>query len=131
MMSSNHLILCLPQSFPVTGTFPVSWLFELSVQRITASALHPLAEESVFAGVMTSVKERAAESIWGAGVGAALYVRAAPHSCSVKSQDSVGAASQVVLPFHLLDDVHAKTLCVTHESLPTQSLSRMMGWSLG
>lgn len=56
---------------------------------------------------------RAAEIIWGAGMGAALYVRAAPHSCSVKSQDSVGAASLVVLPFHLLNDVHAKTLCVT------------------
>ena len=61
-MSSNHLILCLPQSFPVTGMFPMSWLFALSGQRIRASALHLLAEESVFAGVMTSVKETAAES---------------------------------------------------------------------
>lgn len=38
---------------------------------------------------------------------------AAPHSCSVKSQDSVGAASHVVLPFHLLDDLHPKTLYMT------------------
>ena len=38
MMSSNHLILYLPQSFPVSGTFPRSWLFALGGQRIRASA---------------------------------------------------------------------------------------------
>ena len=40
---SNHLILCCPfsscpQSFPASGSFPVSWLFASSGQSIRASA---------------------------------------------------------------------------------------------
>ena len=42
MMPSNHLILCCPlssrfQSFPASGSFPVSWLFSISGQNIGAS----------------------------------------------------------------------------------------------
>ena len=39
MMSSNHLILYLPQSFPVSGTFPRSCLFALGGQRIRAPGI--------------------------------------------------------------------------------------------
>ena len=40
---SNHLILCTPfssclQSFPASGSFPVSWLFASGSQSIGASA---------------------------------------------------------------------------------------------
>ena len=43
LMPSNHLILChplllLPQSFPASGSFPVSQLFPSGDQRIGASA---------------------------------------------------------------------------------------------
>ena len=43
MMLSNHLILCWPlliylQSFPASGSFPMSWLFASSGQSIEASA---------------------------------------------------------------------------------------------
>ena len=43
LMLSNHLILCHPhclllQSFPATGSFPMSWLFPSSSQGIGASA---------------------------------------------------------------------------------------------
>ena len=43
MMLSNHLILCcsllfLPQSFPASGSFPMSQLFTSGCQSITASA---------------------------------------------------------------------------------------------
>ena len=41
MMSSNHLVLvpsCL-QSFPASGSFPMSWLFESGSQSIAASVL--------------------------------------------------------------------------------------------
>ena len=43
VMPSNHLILCLPlssclQSFPASGSFPVSWLFISGGQSIGASA---------------------------------------------------------------------------------------------
>ena len=42
VMLSNHLILCLPlclwpQSFPASGSFPMSWLFKSGGQRIGAS----------------------------------------------------------------------------------------------
>ena len=42
-MSSSHLVLCIPfssclQSFPASGSFPVSWLFTSGGQRIGASA---------------------------------------------------------------------------------------------
>ena len=44
VMPSNHLILCssrllLPQSFPASGSFPVSWLFTSGDQNIGALAL--------------------------------------------------------------------------------------------
>ena len=44
VMPSNHLILCHPfslclQSFPASGSFPVSWLFASSGQSIGASAV--------------------------------------------------------------------------------------------
>ena len=43
VMLSNHLILCHPfsfclQSFPVSGSFPMSWLFTPGGQSIGASA---------------------------------------------------------------------------------------------
>ena len=43
MMSSNHLILCnpfssCPQSFPASGSFPVSWLFPSDDQSTETSA---------------------------------------------------------------------------------------------
>ena len=43
VMPSNHFILCTlfsscPQSFPVSGSFPTSWLFTLGGQSIGASA---------------------------------------------------------------------------------------------
>ena len=43
-MPCNHLILCCPlssciQSFPVSGSFPVSWLFSSGSQSIGVSAL--------------------------------------------------------------------------------------------
>ena len=43
VMPSNHLILChplllLPQSFPVSGSFLISWLFASGGQSIGASA---------------------------------------------------------------------------------------------
>ena len=43
VMPSNHLILChplllLPQSFPVSGSFLISWLFASGGQNIGASA---------------------------------------------------------------------------------------------
>ena len=43
VMPSNHLILCRPfssclQSFPASGSFPMSWLFESGGQGIRASA---------------------------------------------------------------------------------------------
>ena len=43
VMSSNYLILChplilLPQSFPASGSFPVSWLFASGSQSIGVSA---------------------------------------------------------------------------------------------
>ena len=43
MMPSNHLILCrlissCPQSFPASGSFPVSWLFTSGGQSIGVSA---------------------------------------------------------------------------------------------
>ena len=43
VMPSNHLILChpfssWPQSFPASGSFPVSWLFVLGDQSVGASA---------------------------------------------------------------------------------------------
>ena len=43
LMLSIHLILCcplllLPQSFPASGSFPMSWLFALSGQSIGTSA---------------------------------------------------------------------------------------------
>ena len=43
VMSSHHLILCCPfsscpQSFPASGSFPMSWLFESGGQSIGASA---------------------------------------------------------------------------------------------
>ena len=42
VMPSNHLILCCPllllQSFPASGSFPVSWLFASGGQSIGASA---------------------------------------------------------------------------------------------
>ena len=43
MMPSNHLILCRlissgPQSFPASGSFPVSWLFTSGGQSIGVSA---------------------------------------------------------------------------------------------
>ena len=43
VMPSNHLILCCPfciclQSFPASGSSPMSWLFALSDQSIGASA---------------------------------------------------------------------------------------------
>ena len=43
VMPSNHLILChsfllLPQSFPASGSFPVSWLFASGGQSIGTSA---------------------------------------------------------------------------------------------
>ena len=43
MMSSNHLILCnpfssCPQSFPASGSFPVSWLFPSDDQSTGTSA---------------------------------------------------------------------------------------------
>ena len=43
MMPHNHLILChplllCPQSFPASGSFPVSWLFASGVQSTGASA---------------------------------------------------------------------------------------------
>ena len=42
-MLSNHLILChpfssCPQSFPASGSFPMSWLFTSGGQRFGASA---------------------------------------------------------------------------------------------
>ena len=44
VMLSNHLILCLPlllwpQSFPASGSFPMSWLFPSGGQSIGASVL--------------------------------------------------------------------------------------------
>ena len=44
---SNHLILCHPllllaQSFPASGSFPMSWLFASAGQGIGASALAPV-----------------------------------------------------------------------------------------
>ena len=44
MMPSNHLnlshsLLLLPQTFPASGSFPVSWLFALDGQSIGASSL--------------------------------------------------------------------------------------------
>ena len=44
VMPSNHLILCLPvssclQSFPASGSFPVSQFFTSGGQRVEASAL--------------------------------------------------------------------------------------------
>ena len=44
VMLSNHLILCCPfsfclQSFPASGSFPMSWLFVSGGQSIGASAL--------------------------------------------------------------------------------------------
>ena len=44
MILSSRLILCAPfsscpQSFPASGSFPVSWLFTSGGQRIQASAL--------------------------------------------------------------------------------------------
>ena len=46
LMPFNHLILCSPfssrpQSFPASGSFPMSWLFESGSQRIEASAWMP------------------------------------------------------------------------------------------
>ena len=43
VMPSNHLILCYPfsscpQSFPESGSFPMSWLFASGDQSIAASA---------------------------------------------------------------------------------------------
>ena len=43
VMPSNHFILCTlfsscPQSFPVSGSFPTSWLFTLGGQSTGASA---------------------------------------------------------------------------------------------
>ena len=43
VMPSNHLILCCPllfcrQSFPTSGSFPMSWLFAWGGQRFGASA---------------------------------------------------------------------------------------------
>ena len=38
VMPSNHLILCRPQSFPASGSFPVSQLFASGGQSIGASA---------------------------------------------------------------------------------------------
>ena len=37
VMPSNHLILCRPQSFPASGSFPVSQLFASGGQSIGAS----------------------------------------------------------------------------------------------
>ena len=41
-MPSNHLLLCLPllrpQSFPASGSFPMSWLFASGGQTVGASA---------------------------------------------------------------------------------------------
>ena len=47
VMPSNHLILCHPllllaQSFPASGSFPMSWLFASAGQGIGASALAPV-----------------------------------------------------------------------------------------
>ena len=43
VMSSKHLVLCIPfssclQSFPASGSFPMSWLFTSGGQSIGASA---------------------------------------------------------------------------------------------
>ena len=42
VMPSNHLVLCCafscPQSFPASGSFPVSWLFPSGDQSVGASA---------------------------------------------------------------------------------------------
>ena len=38
VMLSNYLILCCPQSFPASGSFPVSWLFTSCGQSIGALA---------------------------------------------------------------------------------------------
>ena len=38
VMLSNHLILCCPQYFPASGSFPMSWFFASGGQSIGASA---------------------------------------------------------------------------------------------
>ena len=47
VMPSNHLILChpfssCPQSFPISGSFPMSWLFTSRDQRNGPSASAPM-----------------------------------------------------------------------------------------
>ena len=50
VMLSNHLILCCPlQSFPASGSFPVSWLFTSGGQIIGASAsVLPMSIQGLF-----------------------------------------------------------------------------------
>ena len=50
-MASNHLIFCCPfssclQSFPASGSFPMSWLFTSGGKSIGASAISPSSEYS-------------------------------------------------------------------------------------
>ena len=39
VMLSNYLILCCPQSFPASGSFPVSWLFTSCDQSFRVSVM--------------------------------------------------------------------------------------------
>ena len=56
VMPSNHLILCHPlssclQSFPASGSFPMSQLFEPGGQRIRASASVPVFPMNIQGGL--------------------------------------------------------------------------------
>ena len=56
-MPSNHLILCHPfschQSFPASGSFPVTWLFASSGQSIGASAQFTISPSSEYSGLIS------------------------------------------------------------------------------
>ena len=53
-MPTSHLILWCPQSFPASGTFPMSWLFVLGDQNTGASAVPSVLPMSI-QGRLTSL----------------------------------------------------------------------------